>query len=53
MPMTPIALKKIYEVTKDKNLLIEFLPKLIRYHEWWANQRQPDNDGLVVIIHPW
>jgi hypothetical protein len=26
---------------------------LIHYHEWWANERQPEKDGLVVIIHPW
>ena len=26
---------------------------MVKYHQWWANQRQPDKDGLVVIIHPW
>lgn len=54
MPMIPIALKRIYEATnKSKEILSEFLVKLIEYHAWWANYRQPDQDGLIVIIHPW
>ena len=54
MPMIAIALKRIYEATnKDKKILEEFLVKLIEYHGWWAHERQPDHDGLVVIIHPW
>lgn len=54
MPMTPIALKRIYEQTnKSKAVLEEFLVRLIEYHGWWAHERQPDNDGLIVIIHPW
>jgi hypothetical protein len=54
MPMTPIALRRIYEATnKSKAVLEEFVVKLIEYHGWWAHERQPDNDGLVVIIHPW
>jgi hypothetical protein len=54
MPMIPIALKRIYEASnKSKEILDEFLVKLIEYHGWWAHERQPDQDGLVVIIHPW
>ena len=26
---------------------------MIEYYDWWARYRQPDYDGLVVIIHPW
>lgn len=29
------------------------MPKLVEYYEWWARYRQPDGDGLIVIIHPW
>ena len=29
------------------------MPKLVEYYEWWAKIRQPDNDGLRVVIHPW
>lgn len=54
MPMLPIALNRIYEESgKNKSLLEEFLIKIIEYHGWWSLYRQPDHDGLVVIIHPW
>ena len=54
MPMTPIALKRIYEQSgKDNKILEEFLQKLVDYHTWWANERQPQKDETVVIIHPW
>lgn len=26
---------------------------MVEYYEWWAKIRQPDNDGLIVVIHPW
>jgi hypothetical protein len=29
------------------------LPKLIRYHEWIYRERDPSNNGLAIIIHPW
>jgi hypothetical protein len=54
MPMLPISLKRIYEATNcNKTILEEFLVKVIEYHGWWSLYRQPDHDGLVVIIHPW
>lgn len=54
MPMLPISLKRIYQATnKNKTILQEFLIDIIQYHGWWAYNRQPDHDGLVVIIHPW
>ena len=53
MPMLAFSLERIYEEVQDKAILEEFLYKLIDYHEWWARYRQPNYDGLVVIIHPW
>jgi len=53
MPMLAYSLRAIWDATQDRNLLTEFLPKLIKYQEWWANERDPDNDGLISIIHPW
>lgn len=53
MPMLAFALRRIYEATGDVSLLKEFLPKVTEYYTWWAKERQPDNDGLIVIIHPW
>lgn len=53
MPMVAFALRRIYEQTKNVSLLKEFLPKVTEYYTWWARDRQPDRDGLIVIIHPW
>ena len=53
MPMLAYSLRAIWEATQEKAFLSEFLPKLIRYQEWWHNERDPDRDGLISIIHPW
>lgn len=53
MPNLPFALRSIWNATHDKNMLKEFLPKLIRYQDWWANSRDVDNNGLVAILHGW
>jgi hypothetical protein len=29
------------------------LPKLIAYHQWIYKERDPSNNGLAIIIHPW
>jgi len=31
----------------------KMLPKLIKYHEWIYDSRDPKNKGLAIIIHPW
>ncbi|HEY5267839.1 MAG TPA: trehalase family glycosidase [Candidatus Saccharimonadales bacterium] len=31
----------------------EMLPKLISYHQWIYKERDPSNNGLAIIIHPW
>jgi len=28
-------------------------PKLMAWHGWWHRERDPDETGLVAIIHPW
>ena len=53
MPMLPYSLRAIWNKTQDLDLLKEFLPKIIKYFEWWDKERDPDKDGLVSIIHPW
>ncbi len=53
MPVLPFSLRAIYQATKDKSLVNEFLPKLVRYFQWWANERSVDGDSLVAILHPW
>ncbi len=28
-------------------------PALLAYHEWLYNERDPHNEGLVLLVHPW
>lgn len=41
----------------DKPAKISFykkvLPKLIKYHEWLYNERDPHHEGLAIQIHPY
>jgi hypothetical protein len=46
-------LRAIWDATQDGSLLREFLPKLVKYWDWWLRERDPDGDKLVSIIHPW
>ena len=37
----------------DKQKAREVFPKLMAYHRWFSNARDPDNRGIISIIHPW
>jgi hypothetical protein len=52
MPMLAYSVRAIWNATHNRNLLVEFVPKIAKYLEWWEG-RDHDNDGLVSIIHPW
>lgn len=52
MPMLAYSLRAIWKARQDRNLLKEFVPRLVKYLEWWEG-RDHDGDGLVSIIHPW
>ncbi len=28
-------------------------PKLVKYHRWLYRERDPKNEGLVLLVHPW
>ncbi|WP_291868994.1 trehalase family glycosidase [Maribacter sp.] len=45
-PLSVWAVVKIYEKDKDIEFVREFYPKLKKYHEWWYNKRDHDQDGL-------
>lgn len=51
-PLAAQAALRIYEHTKDKNLLSEILPKLKRYHWWLRVNRDFEGNGLLSIISP-
>lgn len=51
------AAKRLYERARDTAVADEqaraLLPKIERWHEWFYRCRDPDNTGLVALIHPW
>ena len=52
MPMLAYSVRAMWQATRNKDLLKEFVPKIVKFLEWWQ-YRDHDNDGLVSIIHPW
>lgn len=45
-PLSAWAVAKIYEKDKDLEFVKYMYPKLKKYHYWWYNKRDHDNDGL-------
>ena len=45
-PLSVWAIIKIYEKDGDLDFIKEMYPKLKKYHNWWYNKRDNDNDGL-------
>ena len=52
MPVLPYSLRAIYNASKDKTYISEFLNPLIRYFQWWRATRD-NGDGLIAAIHNW
>lgn len=46
-PLAGWAVWEIYRATQDKQFLKKIYPKLIKYHQWWYNNRDHDNDTLA------
>ena len=49
-PLVAQALLRIYKHSKDKEFLIQMLPKIKKYYRWLAANRDFDGDGLISII---
>lgn len=37
----------------DQKKAREIFPRLMSYHRWFINNRDPKNTGIIGIIHPW
>ena len=54
----PVAASIVRELVRDgddtdlQNARALF-PRLMAYHRWFHQHRDPDNTGVVAIIHPW
>ncbi|MEW7277113.1 trehalase family glycosidase [Aquimarina sp. 2201CG1-2-11] len=45
-PLSAWAVVKIFEKDKDINFVEELYPKLKKYHYWWYENRDHDQDGI-------
>ncbi|KHE92155.1 MAG: DUF547 domain-containing protein [Candidatus Scalindua rubra] len=56
-PVHAISTEKIYMNARKPRLVLPFLkriyPRLLRLHEYLYRERDPKNQGLVYIRHPW
>ena len=56
-PIHAIAVEKIYHNTRNPSRIRAFLermyPKLLALHGYLYRERDPGNEGLVYIRHPW
>jgi len=56
-PLHAVAVEEIYINARQKRLAAAFLkkiyPKLLALHEYLYRERDPYNEGLVYIRHPW
>ena len=56
-PVTGFAVQRIFERAKDKTSAEQraraLLPKIHAWHKWFYANRDPDDTGLVAVIHPW
>ena len=56
-PVTGFTIEKIYQISKDKKASLNFIKrtidKVFKNHEYFYNNRDPKNEGLVYIYHNW
>lgn len=56
-PVLSTAALAVYRNSPDREAARSFLdriyPHLYAYHEFFYRDRNPDGDGLIVVLHPW
>jgi uncharacterized SAM-binding protein YcdF (DUF218 family)/tetratricopeptide (TPR) repeat protein len=52
-PVLAMAVEEVLAADPDMEFLREMLPKLKAHYDYLAARRDPDDDGLISIIHPW
>jgi len=52
-PLLAVAANLVFEHNHDLEFLAQLYDKVTKFHDWFDRRRDPDNDGLVCIIHPW
>ncbi len=56
-PMLAVAALAVWRNATDRGAAVAFLrevyPKILAYHRFLYEERDPDHSGLVVVVHPW
>jgi glycogen debranching enzyme len=52
-PLIAVAANLVFEHSHDREFLAAIYSRVEKYHDWFDRRRDPDQDGLVCIIHPW
>lgn len=56
-PVLAIAIDYVYRHSPDKRaarqFLTEVLPAAMNYHDYLKIYRDPENSGLLTVVHPW
>ena len=56
-PVVATAAWSVWRSARNRDTGRQFLrdiyPGIRRYHAWLYNERDPDNSGLVTVVHPW
>lgn len=56
-PVLGFVLEKLLEKHPNNEKVVNFVkmafPKIVNYHRFWYNYRDPNREGLVFIFHPW
>lgn len=56
-PVFGFVLLKMYQIAEDKTTALEFLremyPKIHALHNYYYTYRDPNEEGLVYVRHPW
>jgi hypothetical protein len=47
------ALWKASDQERYRTRLEQLFPKMLAWHRWFAQLRDPSGEGLAVIVHPW
>ena len=51
-PVLPLAVERVWRVSRDRQWLGEVLPDLVDVMSWWRSRRDPTSSGLVSIFQP-
>jgi mannosylglycerate hydrolase len=52
-PLVASALKIVFQRIENRPFLRRVYPRVVRFHQWLKKIRDPEDAGLVAIVHPW